>query len=168
MFVSVRIDGLGKVWKKTDFVNIDSFWDNLNLAGKIYNIRHAWTLKEISKTRKGVHTGDDNGRTLHKWKPMGLTYWKFLTFGSIWEKRNLTFGQSGIVRKFKRGWTWSLRVLENLTQEESGLYLGSYKSCRRTKASSEYIFFKGASIHHTDLYMSTSVNNINNINSDKC
>ena len=28
--------------------------------------------------------------------------------------------------------------------------------------------FKGASIHHKDLYMSTSGNNINNINSDKC
>jgi len=38
--------------------------------------------------------------------------------------------------------------------EESGLYLVSDKFCTRTKASSEYIFFfKGASIHHTDLYM---------------
>ena len=66
MFVNVKIDGLGKVWKKkkTDFVNIDSFWDVLNLAGKIYNVRHTWTLKEISKTHEGVHTGDDNG-TLH-------------------------------------------------------------------------------------------------------
>ena len=63
--------------KKTDFVNIDSFWDILNLAGKIYNVRHAWTLKEISKTREGVHMGDDNGTTLHKLKPMGLTYSKF-------------------------------------------------------------------------------------------
>jgi len=66
MFVSVKIDGLGMVWKKTDFVNIDNFWYILNLAGKIYNVRHAWTLKEISKTREGVHTGDDNGTTLHK------------------------------------------------------------------------------------------------------
>ena len=65
--------------KKTDFVNIDSFWDILNLAAKIYNVRHAWTLKEISKTREGVHTGDDNG-TLHEWKLMGLTYSKFWLF----------------------------------------------------------------------------------------
>jgi len=36
---------------------------------------------------------------------------------------------------------------------------------RDTKASSEYIFFKGASIHHTDLCMSTSGNNINETNS---
>jgi len=36
-----------------------------------------------------------------------------------------------------------------------------------TKASSEYIVFKGASIHQTDLYVSTLGNNINNINSDK-
>jgi len=89
--------------KKTDFVNIDSFWEILNLAGKIYNVKHAWTLKEISKTREGVHTGDDNRTTLHKWKPMGLTYSKFLIFGPIREQRHLTFGQSGIVRKFKRG-----------------------------------------------------------------
>jgi len=66
MFVRVKIDGLGKVWKKTDFVNIDGFWRILNLAGKIYNVRHAWTLKEISDTREGVHTGDDNGTTVHK------------------------------------------------------------------------------------------------------
>jgi len=85
--------------KKTDFVNIDSVWNILNLAGKIYNVRHAWTLKEISKTHEGVHTGDDNGTTSRKWKPMGLTYSKFLTVGPIREQRNLTFGQSGIVRK---------------------------------------------------------------------
>jgi len=53
-------------FKKTDFVNIDSFWDNLNLAWKIYNVRHAWTLKENSKTHEEVHTGDDNGTTLYK------------------------------------------------------------------------------------------------------
>jgi len=98
-------------------------------------------------------------------KANGVNIFKILTFGPIKEQRNLTFGQSGIVRKFKRGWTWSLRVLENLTQEESGLYLGSDKLCTRTKASSEYIFFKGASIRHTDLYMSTSGINISNINS---
>ena len=69
----------GRFEKKTDFVNIDSFWDILNLAGKIYNVRHAWALKEISKTREGVHTGDGNGTTLHKWEPVGLTYSKYLT-----------------------------------------------------------------------------------------
>jgi len=52
--------------KKTDFVNIDSFWDILNLAGKIYIVRHAWTLKEIGKTREGVHTGNDSGTLLHE------------------------------------------------------------------------------------------------------
>jgi len=74
--------------KKTAF---DSFGDILNLAGKIYNVRHAWTLKEISKTREGVHTGDDNGTTLHKWKPM-VNVFKILTFGPIREQRILTFG----------------------------------------------------------------------------
>jgi len=27
--------------KKTDFENLDSFWDYLNRVGKIYNVRHA-------------------------------------------------------------------------------------------------------------------------------
>jgi len=50
--------------------------DILNLAKKIYNIRYACTLRETSKTREGVHTGDDN-ETLHKWEPMELKYSKF-------------------------------------------------------------------------------------------
>jgi len=38
-----------KSWeeKKTDFVNLDSFWDSLNCVGEIYNVRHAWTLKTL-------------------------------------------------------------------------------------------------------------------------
>ena len=63
--------------KITNFVNIDSFWGILNLAGKIYKVRHAWTLNEISKIREGVHTSDDIGAALHKWEPMGLKYSKF-------------------------------------------------------------------------------------------
>ena len=73
MSVSVKIDGLGKVWKNWH-CKLWQFLDIVNLAGKIYNIRHAWTLKEISKKHEG---GDDNEPALHKWKPMGLTYSKF-------------------------------------------------------------------------------------------
>jgi len=51
--------------------------DILNLAGKIYNIKHACTLKEISKTREGVHTSDENETTLLKWEPMEFKYSKF-------------------------------------------------------------------------------------------
>jgi len=29
--------------------------DIVNLAEKIYNVRHAWTQKEISRTRVGSH-----------------------------------------------------------------------------------------------------------------
>jgi len=48
------------------------------------------------------------------------------------------------------------------------VYTLEVKSCvGSTKASSEYIVFKGASIHQKDLYISTPGNNINNINSDK-
>jgi len=59
--------------------------------------------KEISETREGVHTGDDSGTTLHKLKPVGLTYSKILTFGPVRQQRNLIFGQSVIVRNFKGG-----------------------------------------------------------------
>jgi len=38
--------------KKTDFGNLDSFWDSLNRVGKIYNVRHAWTLKKLVRCVK--------------------------------------------------------------------------------------------------------------------
>jgi hypothetical protein len=56
--------------------------------------------------------------------------------------------------------------LENLTQEESGLYLGSDTLCARTKASSEYIFQGGIHTSHRSVYVNMG-NNINNINSRK-
>jgi len=52
MFVSVKMCGIRKVEKKTDFENLDSFWDILNRAGKIYNVRHAWTLKKLVRRVK--------------------------------------------------------------------------------------------------------------------
>ena len=75
MFVSVKSDGLGDFWN--EWRKLWQLSDILNLTGKIYNIRHAWTLKEIGKTREGVHTGDGNETTSHKWKPVGLKYSKF-------------------------------------------------------------------------------------------
>jgi len=36
-------------------------------------------------------------------KASGVNVFKIRTFGPIREERNLTFDQSGIVRKFKRG-----------------------------------------------------------------
>jgi len=54
----------------------------LNLARKIYNIRHACALREISKTREGFHTDDENETALHKWEPTELKYSKFF-FGPI-------------------------------------------------------------------------------------
>jgi len=57
---------------------------------------------------------------------------------------------------------------EKPNARKSLFYTLEVTSCvRNTKASSEYIIFKGASIYTTDLYISTSGNNINNINSDK-
>ena len=38
--------------KKTDFEYLDSFWDSLNRVGKIYNVRHAWTLKKLVRRVK--------------------------------------------------------------------------------------------------------------------
>jgi hypothetical protein len=43
--------------EETDVVIFDSF-NIVNFSGKIYNIRNAWTLKEISGTRVGVHKVD--------------------------------------------------------------------------------------------------------------
>jgi len=68
-FVRVKIDGFGNfLRKKSDVVNFDSL--------KGYLISHACTLREISETREGVHTGDDNETTLRKWE----TLFKILTF----------------------------------------------------------------------------------------
>ena len=52
--------------KKNDFENLDSFWDTLNRVGKIYNVRHASDSIEISETREGVHSSNNNGRMLLK------------------------------------------------------------------------------------------------------
>jgi len=38
--------------KKTDFEDLDSFWDTLNRVGKIYKVRHAWTLKKLVRRVK--------------------------------------------------------------------------------------------------------------------
>ena len=38
--------------KKTDFENLDSFWDSLSCVGKIYNVRHAWTVKKLVRRVK--------------------------------------------------------------------------------------------------------------------
>jgi len=43
---------LEKEKKKTDFENLDSFWDSLNRVGKIYKVRHAWTLKKLGRAVK--------------------------------------------------------------------------------------------------------------------
>jgi len=43
---------LEKEKKKTDFENLDSFCDSLNRVGKIYKVRHAWTLKKLVRRVK--------------------------------------------------------------------------------------------------------------------
>ena len=43
---------MAKEKKKTDFENLYSFWDSLNRVGKIYNVRHAWTLKKLVRRMK--------------------------------------------------------------------------------------------------------------------
>ena len=57
-----------KSWKekKTDFKNLDSFWDSLNRVGKIYNVRHTWTVKKLVRLVKEFTGGDSNGRMLYK------------------------------------------------------------------------------------------------------
>jgi len=48
-----------------------------------YHISHTCTLREISRTCEGVHTGDDSETTLHKWEPVEFKVFKILTFGPI-------------------------------------------------------------------------------------
>jgi len=62
----VRETGKRKKEKKTDFEDLDRFWDSLNRVGKIYNARHAWTLKKLVRRVKLVHWGDNDGRMLHR------------------------------------------------------------------------------------------------------
>jgi len=40
-------------------------------VGKIYNVRHTWTLKKLGRSN------DNSGRMLHNKKPVGLMYTKF-------------------------------------------------------------------------------------------
>jgi len=57
---------LEKEKKKTDFENLDSFWDSLKCMEKIYSVRHAWTLKKLVRRVKEFTGGDNSGRMLHK------------------------------------------------------------------------------------------------------
>ena len=52
--------------KETDFKNLDSFRDSLNRVGKIYNVRHTWTVKKLVRLVKEFTGGDSNGRMLYK------------------------------------------------------------------------------------------------------
>jgi len=42
----------GKKKKNADFEDLDSFWDSLYLVGKIYSVRHAWTLNKLVRRGK--------------------------------------------------------------------------------------------------------------------
>ena len=60
-----------KSWKKkekkeNDFENLDSFWDTLNSAGKIYNVRHAWTVKKLVRRVKEFTWATTMEQMLHK------------------------------------------------------------------------------------------------------
>jgi len=63
----VSIVWVGKVKKKTtDFENLDSFSDTLSRAGKISNVRHAWTLKKLMGRVKEITRATTVEQTLHK------------------------------------------------------------------------------------------------------
>jgi len=93
---------LEKEKKKTDFENLDSFWDTLNHLGKIYNVRHAWTLKKLVRRVKEF----TQATTMEEYYMNGsqwVNIFKILTFGPTREPRNLTFDQLGTVGSFKKG-----------------------------------------------------------------
>jgi len=58
-----------KSWKKkkeNDFENLDSFWDTLNSVGKMYNVRHAWTVKKLVRRVKEFTWATTMEQMLHK------------------------------------------------------------------------------------------------------
>ena len=57
---------VGEKEKKTDFENLDSFWDSLNRVGKIYNVRHTWTLKKLVRRVKEFTRATTMEKMLHK------------------------------------------------------------------------------------------------------
>ena len=63
--------------KKTDFENLDSFWDALNRVGKIYNVRHAWTLKKLVRRLKEFTRATTMEECYINRSQWGLTYSKF-------------------------------------------------------------------------------------------
>ena len=71
---------------------------------KIYNVRHAWTLKKLVRLVKEF----TRATTM---EANGVNVFRILTFGLRREQRNITFDQSGIVRNFRKGSTYTLHVL---------------------------------------------------------
>jgi len=65
-------------------------------VGKIYNVRHAWTLKKLVR-----HVNEFTRVTTME--ANGVNIFKILTFGLGREQRNLTSDQSGTVRNFRKG-----------------------------------------------------------------
>jgi hypothetical protein len=64
-------------------------------------------------------------------KANGVNVLKILTFGPIRVQRNLTFGQSGIVRKFKGGMNLKLTSFEKPNARGSLVYTLEVTSCVR-------------------------------------
>ena len=63
--------------KKTGFENLDSFWGSLNRVGKIYNVRHAWTLKKLVRRAKEFTRATTMEECYTNRSQWGLTYSKF-------------------------------------------------------------------------------------------
>jgi len=77
--------------------------------------------KEISETREGVHSGDNNGKNVTQIAASGVNVFKILTFGHIREQRNLTFDQLGTVRNFKKRVKLKLASFGKPNEKESVL-----------------------------------------------
>ena len=58
-------------------VDIHFFVPSPYISQRKLTVIYACTLREISKTREGVHTSNDNLTTLRKWEPVELQYLKF-------------------------------------------------------------------------------------------
>jgi len=135
-------------------------WEILTVARNNYNIKHACTLREISKT---------SSHGLRHWRQRYINgsqlSWGFqnLSISFIWNKE-----ESGTLRIFKGGWIWSCTSFENLTQARVFFIPWKWQvALRDTRAGSAYIFSKSHPYIQSIWKFKQSLYNINNRSSGK-
>ena len=84
--------------------------------GKIYKVRHAWTLKKLVRRVKEFTPATTMEECYN-----GLNVFKILAIGPITEQRNLTFDQLSTVRNLKKWVNLKLASFGKPNEKESVL-----------------------------------------------